>query len=139
MEDIRILMQKASACKESRDIDGALSAYNDAFNILIERAAAYAREQESQVVDLQALRAMTPALFAHSDEYLKRDLTAAIILNEMGLLFQSQKEYENAQQKFSEATRYIPDGEDFADPQQNYDAVTEIINTSIVSEPELFE
>ena len=125
MHEVWEIMDKAAGLKEG-DSQAALEKYNDAFNMLIDIAGAYAVEQESRstgsgqaATDMQELRGKADILFKHSKEYLKRDSTAATILNEMGLLFMDMAEYDNAKQKFLESIEYIPDGEDYSEPADN--------------------
>lgn len=117
MNEVWKLMDGAAKLKES-DAQAALERYNEAFNLLIDMAGQYALSKE-EGKDLQELRAKADALFAHSKEYLKRDSTAATILNEMGLLFMDMGESDNARQKFLESIEYIPDGEDYSEPADN--------------------
>lgn len=119
MNAIEQLVSEALEINHSGDKEGALEKYNDAFNLLIDGAAAYAKSKESDTTDIEELRSLTSVLFSHSKEYLKKDLYASEILNAMGVLFGELGDYENAKQKFEEAIIYIPDGVNFDDPEEN--------------------
>jgi tetratricopeptide (TPR) repeat protein len=136
MNEVWKIMDTASKLKEDGKTQEALETYNAAFNMLIDLSGHYAREQEAVVTDLQELRSKVEVLFAHSKDYLKRDNTAATILNEMGLLFMDQGEAENARQKFLEAIDYIPGGEDFSEPADNLER---LVSMYVPEEEQSFE
>jgi tetratricopeptide (TPR) repeat protein len=114
MNEVWKIMDTASKLKEDGKTQEALETYNAAFNMLIDMSGHYAREQD----------------------YLKRDNTAATILNEMGLLFMDQGEAENARQKFLEAIDYIPGGEDFSEPADNLER---LVSMYVPEEEQSFE
>jgi tetratricopeptide (TPR) repeat protein len=126
MNEVWKIMDGAEKLKDAGELQAALEKYNEAFNLLIDMSGHYAREQEVAITDLKELRSKAEVLFAHSKDYLKRDSTAATILNEMGILFMDLGEHDNARQKFLEAIEYIPDGEDFSEPADNLERLVSI-------------
>lgn len=133
MEAIHELIASAKEYIENGKTEQALERYNDAFNVLVEQAAAFARAETGDLTDEAELRAIAPLLLSYSKEYLAQDLTAATILNAMGLLFAELGDYENAKQKFEESIDYIPANMDYADPVQNL----EDINARVIKNAEL--
>ncbi len=119
MNTVEDYIEVAQMLQDKGEIEGALEQFSKAFDLLIDNAGKYARAQETDVTDMVELRAMTPKLFAHSKVFLKKDITAAYLLNAMGVLFGEMKNYANAEQKLMEAMEYIPDGTDFSDPADN--------------------
>ena len=123
MTEMETLVQKGLDLDAAGKKEDALMAYNDAFNILIDAAGAYAKEQMVGVTDIEELRLHTEEVFSHSKNYLKRDMHAASVLNAMGILFAEVGEYDNAAHKFEEAIEYIPDGVTYNDPSENLQGV----------------
>ncbi len=124
MNSVEELVEYAQTLQDKGQIEESLEQFSKAFDVLIDQAGAYAREQEADVTDMQELRAMAPKLFEHSRVFLKQNLMAAYILNAMGVLFGELKDYDNAQQKFNEAITYIPDAMDYSDPADNLERIT---------------
>ncbi|MEO5646031.1 MAG: hypothetical protein ABIO57_03105 [Candidatus Paceibacterota bacterium] len=123
MNTVEEILERAQTLQDKGHIEEALEQYSKAFDVLIEDAGKYAREQESHVTDLEELRKIAPTLFAHSATYLKKNSTASYILNAMGVLFAQLKDYPNAEQKLQEAIDYIPDGTDYSDPADNLERI----------------
>ncbi len=119
MNTVEEYIEVAQQLQDKGETEAALEPFSKAFDLLIDDAGAYAKAQEAETTDMAALRAMAPKLLAHSKVFLKKDITAAYILNAMGVLFGELKDYPNAQQKLTEAMEYIPEGADFADPADN--------------------
>jgi tetratricopeptide (TPR) repeat protein len=118
-----MLITQAQTLQDGGKNEEALERYSQAFDVLIDNAGKYAREQESDITDMQELRANVDRLFAHSTVFLKQNITAAYILNAMGVLFAELKDYENAQQKFTEAMVYIPTNIEYSDPADNLERI----------------
>ncbi|HEY0979942.1 MAG TPA: tetratricopeptide repeat protein [Candidatus Paceibacterota bacterium] len=123
MNEMEQLLEKALKLEQQGEKDEALETLSHAFDILIDEAGAYAKAQESTVTDPDELRAMAPVLIEHSTVFLRQNLTAAMILNNMGLLFGELGQYDAAVQKFEEAVRLTPANTEFDDPSDNLQAV----------------
>ncbi len=123
MNDMEQLLEKALKLEEQGEKDEALEALSQAFDILIDHAGAYARAEVGGITDVDGLRALTPTLLEHSTTYLRKDLTAAMILNNMGLLFLELEQYDAAGQKFQEAIDLIPHNTEYDDPADNMQAL----------------
>jgi tetratricopeptide (TPR) repeat protein len=134
MERVEDYIDIAQSLQDKGNLSEALETFSKGFDALIEGAAKYAREKTADVTDLQELRKMTSVVFAYSKEYLKRNITAAYILNAMGVLFGEMKDYANAQQKFIEAIEYIPDGEEYTDPADNLERIANEV-AALADEP----
>ena len=127
MKTVDTLLQNAQAFTQERHYENALKAYSDAFDVLIEEAAQYAKAQEKDVTDIDDLRKITPRLFEHSKTYLRQTIQTASILNSMGTLFRELGDYENAQERFQEALEYVPGNVVFDEPRTNLEEVQEFI------------
>jgi uncharacterized protein HemY len=124
MNTVEHELELAQGLQDKGKTEEALVHYSKAFDLLIDDAGAYAKAQESDITDLTELRKIADKLFDHSRVYLKKNITAAYILNAMGVLFAQQKDYVNAEQRFVEAMDFIPDGTDFSDPADNLERIT---------------
>lgn len=128
-------MQNALQLEQQGEKEEALLALSKAFDVLIDEAGAYARSQET-VTDIEHLRARAPQLLENSNKYLRQNLTAAMILNNMGLLFMELEQFDAAKQKFEESVAVIPLEEDYSEPQNNLQALMEKIVASYLHEEE---
>lgn len=124
MELFQTMLKRAQEYKKAGENHKSLELYNDAFNFLVAEAAEFARVETGSLPDGEALRSIAPFLLAHSKAYLMRDLTAASVLNAMGILFEELGDFENAKQKFTESIEYTPPGTIFDDPVHNLDSIT---------------
>jgi tetratricopeptide (TPR) repeat protein len=136
MNTVEDYIEVAQTLQDKGEIEAALEQFSKAFDLLIDEAGQYARAQEADITDMDELRAMAPKLFVHSKVFLKQDITAAYILNAMGVLFGQMKDYANAQQKLLESMEYIPDGADFSDPADNLERLSEEIAAAIAETAE---
>lgn len=127
MNNVEGFIEQAQAQQDKGNIEAALELYSKAFDLLIDEAGQYAKEQEADTSDLGELRKIADRLFVHSKEYLKRTITAAYVLNAMGVLFAELKDYANAQERLIEAMEFIPDGADFSDPADNLERIKQEI------------
>lgn len=123
MNSIEQLIDIAQGLQDKGKHEEALETFSKAFDLMIEEAGKFALSKHPDVTDLEDLRALKPTILAESKEYLKQDITAAYVLNAMGVLFGQLKDVVNAQQKFLEAMEYIPDGDDFSDPADNLERI----------------
>lgn len=123
MNDMEQLLEKALKLEQQGEKDQALETLSKAFDVLIDEAGAYARAEVGENKDTDELRAMAPTLIEYSTVFLRRNLTAAMILNNMGLLFGELGQYDAAVQKFEEAVRLTPASIEFDDPSDNLQAV----------------
>lgn len=117
MENIQELVNKAQDLKESGKYHEALMCYSDTMDLLVQEANEYARNQNGVQVDIGSLRSITPKFFEESRKFLKQDMTAAIISNNMGSLYARLGDFENAKKMFEEAIDLTPDGEEYNDPK----------------------
>lgn len=123
MNTVEGLVQEAMELRKKDDREGALLVLSKAFDVLIDASAEYAKSQES-TTDESELRTVTEKLLEHSTEFLKRNLTAAMVLTTMGILFSELEQYDAAYQKFGEAIAVIPDGEEYAEPFEHRETVS---------------
>lgn len=119
MNTIEQLIDLAQGLQDKGKLEESLETFSKALDLIIEDAGKFARDQHADAADIEALQKIKPTILAESKKYLKRDITAAYVLNAMGVLFGQLKDIPNAQQKFTEAMQYIPDGYDFSDPADN--------------------
>lgn len=119
---VQELVQKSFELQKQGEREGALLALSQAFDLLIDASADYAKEQEIEAVSAGALRSVEVKLIEHSTHFLKKDLSAAMILNTMGVLFSELEQYDAALQKFEESIATIPDGEEYDEVFRNRDA-----------------
>lgn len=119
MDLIQTAILKGHQAEKIGDLNEALEAFNQAFNLLIDQASQFALEQIGPLEDKEELRKFSSVLLQYSRDYLSRDLLASTILNEMGILFEAMEELINAKQKFSEAMEYIPQGLSYDEPKDN--------------------
>ena len=117
MENIQELVNKAQELKESGNFEAALACYSDTFDLLIKESNEYARNQEGSIIDVGNLRTITTKLFEESRMYLKRDMTAAIISNNMGSLYARLGDIDNAKKMFEQAIDLTPDDKEYSDPK----------------------
>jgi tetratricopeptide (TPR) repeat protein len=136
MNTVEEYIEIAQQLQDKGEIEAAIRQFSKGFDLLIDQAGEYARAQEPETTDIEALRAVAPRLLAHSKVFLKQDITAAYILNAMGVLFGELKDYDNAQQKLLEAMEYIPDGTDFSDPADNLERIANEAMESVEEVPE---
>jgi len=116
MEAIQILINRAVELKNEGNLVAALSCYNDAFDMLIHEANSYARQQDGSVKDIGSVRAIMPKLFDDVKKYLKLDMTAAIISNNMGTLMARLGDFDGAKKMFEQSVDLTPDNKAYNDP-----------------------
>ena len=119
MDTIEQLIDVAQGLQDKGKIEESLETFSKAFDLMIDVAGNHALQKHSDITDSATLRTMKATIIAESKDYLRKDITAAYVLNAMGVLFAQLKDTANAQQKFIEAMEYIPAGQDFADPADN--------------------
>ncbi len=119
MEKMQNLLTIAKRLKSEGNNEQALEAYSGAFDALIDEAGLYAKQKEGGLEDLNEMRQIENTLIEDSKEFLRENITAASILNEMAIIFRDLGDYDNAKQKFEEAIDLIPAGSDYTDPQTN--------------------
>ncbi len=117
MENIQALVNKAQNLKDSGKYQEALMCYSDTMDLLVEEANEYARNQEGTQVDIGSLRSITPRFFDESRKFLKQDMTAAIISNNMGSLYARLGDKENAEKMFKDAIDLTTEGQEYTDPK----------------------
>lgn len=117
------LLETALALEKQGEKEESLVVLSRAFDVLIDQAGIYARAQESATTDIEELRALAPRLIEHSNTFLRANVTAAMILNNMGLLFTELEQHDAALQKFEEAVRLTPPDTEYDDPTENIQAV----------------
>lgn len=123
MDTVQELVQKSFDLQKQGEREDALLALSQAFDLLIDASASYAKEQEVDAVSTGALRSVEAKLIEHSTHFLKKDLSAAMILNTMGVLFSELEQYDAALQKFEESIAVIPDEAEYDEVFGNKDAV----------------
>lgn len=123
MNDMEQLLEKALKLEQQGEKDEALETLSHAFDILIDEAGAYARAEVGEGKEIDELRALAPTLIEYSTVFLRQNLTAAMILNNMGLLFLELGQYDAAVQKFEESVRLTPANIEYDDPSDNLQAV----------------
>ena len=123
MNDMEQLLEKALQLEQQGQKDEALETISRAFDILIDEAGAYARAEVGEEKEIDELRALAPTLIEYSTVFLRQNLTASMILNNMGLLFAELGQYDAAVQKFEESVRLTPANIEYDDPSDNLQAV----------------
>lgn len=130
--DIQELLNKAWELKKDKKHKEALDLYNKAYDILISEAGEFAHNQEGTYEDFEEngekVRKITPKLFDKSKEYLRRDKIAATILNNMGVIYSENLDYESAERLFNESIELTPDGLDYPDPKIGLESINKIRN-----------
>ncbi len=118
MNKVEEFIQRATDLESVGDKYGALEALNSAFEVLIFDASEYALAKEglSRESNLIIKRA---ELLEHSNSFLSKDLSAAMILNNMGILFLEMEEFDAAYQKFEDSIGLIPSGIVYDEPFEN--------------------
>ncbi len=64
-----------------------------------------------------------PKLFEECEKYLKRDEVAAVISNNIGVIFAELGDYKNAEKFFNQAIELAPDEVDYKEPQKNLEGL----------------
>jgi|GEM_PF-1649617 len=118
MNTIEQLVQKALELEQQGEKDEALTTLSAAFDMLVEEAGVHAKAVLG-TTDTEELRLKTSELINHSNQYLRKNLTASMLLNNMGLLFMELGEYDASKQKFEESNSLIPDNTQYNDPVEN--------------------
>lgn len=117
MENIQALVNKAQELKESGKYQEALMCYSDSMDFLVEEANEHARNQEGTQVDIGSLRSIAPRFFEESKKFLKQDMTAATISNNMGSLYARLGDVGNAKKMFEDAIDLTPEEQEYNDPK----------------------
>lgn len=127
--DLQELLHKASDLKKSGNRVDAFKMYSEAFDVLVKEANTYAGSFENtgheSIEDGQKVWTDTPAFFEKAEEYMKRDKTAAIITNSMGVILAELGDAEGAKKWFEQAVELTPDRVDYPDPIINLKNVTD--------------
>lgn len=123
MNDMEQLLEKALKLEQQGEKDEALETLSSAFDILIDEAGVYARAEVGEGKEIDELRALASTLIEYSTAFLRQNLTAAMILNNMGLLFTELGQFDAAVQKFEESVRLTPANTEYDDPSDNLQAV----------------
>src|SRR3989338_3674805 len=105
---IQDIVYVAKQLKLEGRLDEALKAYSEAFDLLVKEAHEYARVHEGAVVGIEATRKITPVLFEKAKQYLKQDKIAAVISNNMGVIFAQQENFDSAKKFFEQAIELTP-------------------------------
>lgn len=118
MNEIEVLLGQARELENGGKGEEALVLVSRAFDMLIEEAGKYAQAQVG-TTDVAVLQEQKEIVLAHSNDFLQKDLTAAMLLNNLGLLFMSLGHYDEAKQKFQESAAMVPANEEYNDPVDN--------------------
>lgn len=118
MNKVEEFIQRATDLESVGDKYGALESLNSAFEALIFDASEYALSKEGLSRDSDTMPKKVE-LLEHSNNFLSKDLSAAMILNSMGILFLEIEEFDAAYQKFEDSIGLIPDGLTYEDPFEN--------------------
>ena len=135
MNEMETLVEAAFQLEQQGEKEEALITLSKAFDLLIEEAAVYARSQET-TTDIEVLRARAPQLLENSNKFLQQNLKAAMILNNMGLLFMELEQFDAAKQKFEESINLTPVEENYSEPQNNIQTLMEKVAALQPSEEE---
>lgn len=121
--DLQELLNKASDLKKNSKHSEAFKMYSAAFDILVKEANSYASSFENigyeTIEEGKRTWTDTPAFFDKAKEYMKRDKTATVISNNMGVILAELGDLDNAKEWFRQAMELIPDHMDYPDPQIN--------------------
>lgn len=121
--DLQELLNKASGLKKSGKLAEAFKMYSATFDILVKEANTYADSFENTGYESteggKRTWTDTPAFFEKAEEYMKRDKTAAVISNNMGIILAELGDLKGAKGWFEQAVELTPDYLDYPDPQIN--------------------
>lgn len=121
--DLYELLNKASDLKKKGKRVDVFKMYSEAFDILVKEASTYAGSFENMgyesIEDGQRIWTDTPAFFEKTEEYMKRDKTAAVIANNMGVILAELGDARGAKKWFEQAVELTPDYVDYTDPTAN--------------------
>lgn len=128
--DLQDLLRKASDLKKSGNRVDAFKMYSEAFDVLVKEANTYADSFENTgygSIDEDGKKVWTtlPAFFEKAKEYMKRDKTAAVITNNMGVILAELGDTKGAKKWFEQAVELTPDHVDYPDPTINLKNVEE--------------
>lgn len=116
MENIQDLINIATELENKGNLTGALSCYKDAFDMLSYEANNYARQQDIFVKGNGYVKVITSKLFDEKKRYLKSNMMAAIISNNMGALMIKLGNLDEAKKMFKRSIDLTPDDEIYNDP-----------------------
>ncbi len=114
--DLQELINNAREATHNGELRKALDYYNQAFDLLVKESSEYVSKKDGVSDDIGETRLINPKYFDESKSYLKRDKTAAVISNNMGVIFAKLTDYEAAEKFFTQAIELTPDDYDYSDP-----------------------
>lgn len=121
--DLQELLNKAAELKKNGKRVDAFKMYSAAFDVLVKEANTYAGSFENtgyeSIEDGKRVWTDTPAFFEKAEEYMKRDKTAAVISNNMGVILTELGNAKGAKKWFEQAVELTPDHVDYPDPTIN--------------------
>lgn len=120
-KEIEKLIEESLELRKNNLKEDALIALSKAFDLLVDESAIYAKKQEGAQTE-NDLRLVEAKLISHSNDFLKKNLSSAMILNNMGILFSELEQYDAALQKFEESIHLIPEGQEYGEPFENRDS-----------------
>lgn len=129
------LLNKASDLKKKGKRVDAFKMYSEAFDVLVKEASTHAGSFENtgyeSIEDGQKIWTDTPAFFEKAEEYMKRDKTAAVISNNMGVILAELGDAKGAKKWFKQAVELTPNQVDYPDPTINLKNVEDKQNDKI--------
>lgn len=119
--DLQKLVDEAWTLKKSGKLTEALGLYSQAFDVLVSEASANARMQEGTFEDNEengkSVRKVLPKHFGEAKRYLKQDKTAAVLSNNMAVIFAELDDRKAAKDFFEQAIDLTPEGEEYTEPK----------------------
>jgi len=116
-EKINELMREGEMAQRNEDLGKSLGYYSKAMDVLVARAKAYAQKAEPAVMEAIVGSGVVSAQYLSKfNEYLKKDHTAAIVSNNMAMLFAKMGNKASARDFFEQAIDLTPSGAAYDDP-----------------------
>jgi tetratricopeptide (TPR) repeat protein len=110
-EKLEDLLREGEEAQKSEQWEKSLGYYSSAFDFLIGGAKDHAQKAEPAAMEsILGNGAMSTQYLSKFNEYLKKDLTAATVSNNMALLFSRMGNKSSAASFFEQAIDLTPEG-----------------------------
>lgn len=116
-EKINRLIDQASTFEKAGELASALEVYSKTLDFLVEQAKEYAQLASPAVIEaIVGTGSISMEYLSKFNEYLKKDKTAALVSNNMALVFAKMGNKESARAFFEQAIDLTPKGECYDAP-----------------------
>jgi tetratricopeptide (TPR) repeat protein len=110
-EKLEDLLREGEQAQKFDQLEKSLGYYSEALDLLIGRAKDYAQKAEPAAMEaILGSGAMSTQYISKFNEYLKKDQTAAIVSNNMAVLFAKMGNKSSAAPFFEQAIDLTPEG-----------------------------